>query len=569
MPHAFHIVSSQFKLLPKHTDADVVPRVITCGSSLKNEPFSFQFLYRTENLYVPISISVTAGDLPIAVWRVDNLSVNDAANLFNDAGYVDDAPGIYPDLLMARPTDPELLYNPGVPHKQWFEKDTNNLLNAINKHYQSLWITVNPDSVTVPAGTHDINIKVTNLFSGDMLFEERFPLQIIDALLPAHDVYYTNWFHEDALCDFHNVEPYSEDFYRIFDEYLRNAVRHRQNTLLLPAFTPPLDTPVGAERMNVQLTDIENIDGQWIFGFERMKTFIEHAKACGIRYFEHCHLFSQWGAEHTPNIYDTGGKRIFGYDTDAVGEAYQTFLHAYLDAFFAFAKKEGIYDRLVFHISDEPKLEQLENYRKAYHSVADALADFPTADAMSHVEFYTEGLVKQPVPYLDKAPEFEAVHAPFWVYYTAGPYHLRCANRLITNTAARTRVLGVQMYRYQALGFLHWGYNFYYDRLSAGVFDPKSNPCGYKQLPGCSYLAYPLMGQGDCHVAPSIREKHMTEAFDDLRALKLLESYIGREAVLALCEKHLGEPVEYTTIPERDALFHLREEINRRIQAAL
>jgi len=85
--------------------------------------------------------------------------------------------------------------------------------------------------------------------------------------------------------------------------------------------------------MNVQLTDIENIDGRWVFGFDRMKTFIQHAKKCGIRYFENCHLFSQWGAEHTPNIYDRSGKRIFGYDTDAVGEEYQTFLHAYLDGF--------------------------------------------------------------------------------------------------------------------------------------------------------------------------------------------------------------------------------------------
>ena len=37
--------------------------------------------------------------------------------------------------------------------------------------------------------------------------------------------------------------------------------------------------------------------------------------------------------------------------------------------------------------------------------------------------------------------------------------------RLISNTAARTRVLGVQMYALGAKGFLHWGYNFYNSQL--------------------------------------------------------------------------------------------------------
>ena len=61
------------------------------------------------------------------------------------------------------------------------------------------------------------------------------------------------------------VKLYSDEFYVIFDEYLKNMTRHRQNVLLLPAFTPPLDTPIGEERMNVQLVDITREGDEWKF----------------------------------------------------------------------------------------------------------------------------------------------------------------------------------------------------------------------------------------------------------------------------------------------------------------
>ena len=122
------------------------------------------------------------------------------------------------------------------------------------------------------------------------------------------------------------------------------------------------------------------------------------------------------------------------------------------------------------------------------------------------------------------------------------------------------------MYRYNAIGFLHWAYNFYYDRLSAGCCDPKSAPNFYKMSPGPSVLCYPVLARRN-YVAPSIREKLMAEAFDDLRALKLLESKIGREATLALCEAKLGEITPYLT-PGGEVLRELREEINAKIEEA-
>ena len=551
------LVSSQLKLLPSTTDAEISAYEISRASAMRNEPFSFQILYRSEPevQFRPVSIAVEADGLPASGWRVDWVPVMHAANDYKERGYVSDLPGLYPDLLMPRPLKPEIINKGGMN----YEKDVENLLNSTGENYQAVWVTLNPDSETLSAGSHKIGVKLINLSDLSLLGEATLEFEVIDAILPAQSEYYTNWFHVDSLCLSHGVEPYTEKFYEIFRTYIKNAVRHRMNTLLLPAFTPMLDTPRGFERMNVQLVDIRRAGDGWEFCFDKLRRFIREADACGIRVFEHCHLFSQWGAEHAPNIYDTDGNLLFGWNTDATGDEYQRFIRAYLSAFLAFAKGEGLTpDRLIFHISDEPTDKQLESYKKAFDVVSDLLSEYNMIDALFDVSFWKTGLVKQPVAYIHNADSFDAECPAFWLYYTCGTYARNNSNRLISNTAARTRVLGLQMYRYRAKGFLHWGYNYYFDRMSEGFIDPKSYPCGYKLLPGCAYLAYPTRNGA----APSIREEHMREAFDDIRALKLLESLIGREAAIGFCEERLGDRINSTLIPEGNALFELRENIN-------
>lgn len=563
MTNLLKIVSSQYKHLPGRDINVINPRTISCGSMLKNDMYSFQALYRAPEASPCLAVSVSAEtELPIAAWRVDYVPLTSSANPYGDAGYESDQPGLYPDILMPRPAAPEIVRQKTAWGYTYFESGTDSLLNAVSD-FQSVWFTVNPDSMELEAGTYTICVKLISLADGTVLASETLSIEIISVLLPEHTTYYTNWFHVDCLCDLFDTEPYSDIFYCIFDDYLRNMTRHRQNTLLLPAFTPPLDTPIGMERRNVQLVDIQKTGEGWSFGFGKMQKFVRHAISGGIRYFEHCHLFSQWGAKNAPNIYDISGNRIFGYDTDASGEEYRTFLRAYLKAFLSFAKEEGIAEHLLFHLSDEPTVSQLDSYREAHDCVSDLLEGQIIADAMSDLKFYEESLVDHPIFFISHADASEGNCSTLWLYYTGStaPY---CTNRLISNTCARTRVLGLQLYRYKALGFLHWAYNFYYDRLSTGCYDPKSAPNAYKMLPGVTFLAYPVLGRGT-HVVPSIREKLMAEAFDDLRALTLLETRIGREAVLELCEHRLGT-ISWRTIPEEDALISLREEINRRIR---
>lgn len=561
------LISSRHKIFPD-TAPTAYPRLEKefCRC-LRGEAFSFQLAMRGSGAsFHPVSVAVETA-LPVSVYKIGYVALTSAANPNHEAGYARSEAGVYPDILQKRPAVPKMVRYPDAWNGNLYcEEDIRATLNLSADSTLGMYITLNENGEMSDAGEYPVTVTVTSLLDGTALFTETVSVTVIDAVLPRVPAYYTNWFHCDCLADIYGVEVYSERFWEIFGRFVSNAAKHRMNTLLLPAFTPPLDMPIGGKRKNVQLVGITvDDDGGYHFDFEKMRRYVRTALACGMTYFEHCHLFSQWGAEHAPLIYaDVNGREemIFGWETDAAGDAYRSFLAQYLSAFASFAREEGIWEQMVFHISDEPVAAHEEHYRAAADGVRPYLAGSVIADALSDYRFYETGLVTTPIAALNHVDAFAGRCDDLWVYYTGGPYMKNCSNRLISNTNARTRVLGLQMYVLGAKGFLHWGYNYYYDRMSQGLFDPTADPCAYKQMPGSTYLVYP--GR-DGDALPSIREKAMAEAFCDLGALLLLESRIGRAAVLALLESVLSVSVTAEWIPADQELEVLRAAVNHAI----
>ena len=302
--------------------------------------------------------------------------------------------------------------------------------------------------------------------------------------------------------------------------------------------------------------------------------YVTLALTAGIEWFEHTHMYSQWGATKAPAVYatvDGEQKRIFGWETDATSDEYREFLSEYMSAFLQYAKERGIDGQVVYHVSDEPHAKCEESYAAAATFFHSLVGDRPVMDALSHVEYYKKGLVKLPVASICYANDFWEANAPMLLYYTGGYYGSceleKCSNRLITTKPYRTRILGTQLYRYHAKGFLHWGYNFYYDLLSHGMSNPKTDPCCFKQKPGASFLVYP----GEYREPyPSLREKLMGEVITDYRALMLLESLAGREFTESLCDTFFGERVTDTTMPQDAAnMLAFRQTVNAEIAARI
>ncbi len=550
------VASSQVKIFP---DSKLC-KDFTRASILSNESFSFTVAYKTDCAeYLPVSISVSAENIPVSVYKVGYVPVTHTKTLTPQLAAENKGAGLYPDVLLKRKAVPEVVKGKQVT-APYYEKDEKNQLNATGE-YQSVLVTLNENGQKLAPGNYSVKIKITSLRDVEDHSEHTVNIKVIDAALCDTDIYYTNWFHYDCLCDIHGVKLYSEEYFSLLGNYFENAAKHGMNTLLIPAFTPPLDTLIDSERMNVQAVGIKVENGVYTFDFSLLERIIKLALDCGFKHFEHPHFFTQWGAEHAPNIY-AGKKRIFGWDTNASGDEFKGFLNAYIPAFLSFAKKLGIDDRLFFHISDEPTDENEITYKKAHAVIKDLLSDYPSGDALSSIKFFENGTVKTPIVEITSADDFYGKCQNFWLYYTGGNIK-NGSNRRITNKPYCTRILGLHLFRYKARGFLHWGYNYCYDSMSMGIFDPASDPCGYKQMPGVSFLSYPGINE----VLPSLREKYMCEAMNDLRALKLLESFIGYEKVISLCEDFFGKKIDSDTMPQNEnEMILFRETINDLIE---
>ena len=562
------LTSTQRRIFPSGLPTEEFRTV----SALRNEPVSFCLAYRADHRVVgdgkipdlPISVSAVCEEkpLPLSAYRVGYVPYGTAP--CEDAETAD---GSCPDPLYRRSPDPVIVR--GDEHLPYYEQGERNLLNVSCVSNGCVLFTVNEAGEPLDAGDYELRVRVRSLSTGEELASHTLTLHIVNALLPENDLIYTNWFHYDCFADLYGLALYSNEYFSMLEDYLRNATLHGMTALLIPAFTPALDTPVGGERTNVQLIRVIEQNGDYSFDFSLLRSFLELAQRCGIRYFEHCPLFSQWGAKSAINVYgerDGSRVRLFGWEDAADSPAYTRFLRRYLTEFLTLAKELGISERLLFHISDEPCETHEETYRRALAVVSDLLEGYTRGDALSDFRYYQNGLVSFPIVSTKFADDFDGRCDALMLYYTGGPTE-QLSNRLLSNAPWRTRILGLHLYRYRAKGFLHWGYNYYYGRMSHGLFDPTSNPCGYRNLPGASYLVYP---GPDRKPLPSLREKLMMDALSDCRALRLLETLIGREATLALCAEVLGEAITIRTLPtSAEQMLALRERINQAIEQAV
>ena len=460
-----------------------------------------------------------------------------------DTHFISKEIGLYPDLLKP-------LSRPFV------------VVNA--DKYFSLWITLKLDGA-VAAGTYPIEI-VFQSERGERI-QKVMELEIVDAMLPKQEMLFTQWLHADCIASYYQVKVFSKKHWELLGKFMKAAADGGVNLLLTPIFTPPLDTQIGKERPTVQLVDVEKTGNTYTFEFSKLRRWIAMAKSVGIENFEMAHLFSQWGAKAAPKIVvkENGrNKKLFGWHTPAAGDAYKEFLNAFLPALIAVLKEEGVEKNTFFHISDEPDETQLADYLAAKAIVAPLLKGFPIIDALSHVEFYKSGAVEHPVPSNRTVTDFIEAGVPdLWTYYCCSTRPGLC-NRYMAMPSSRNRAIGLQLYKHNIKGFLHWGFNFYYCKHSKEMINPYCVSDAKGAFPsGDAYSVYP----GTDGPWDSLRLLVFYDALQDVRALKLLESYIGTEETVKLMEGTVGETIsfrDYVHCP--DKLLALRDAVNGKIK---
>ena len=480
----------------------------------------------------------------ISIYTVENVPATRIGYSTSDDWFLRKMPGLYPDCL---------------------KSNSKNYFSFPEGYWKSIWVNINENLHTISPANYDLKIKLYNRKKNEYIVEKNVKITVMDGILPKQQITTTNWMHYDCISYFSNTNPFSNEFYKIAKKYIRLATLNGQNMLLLPAFTPPLDTPVNEERKTVQLVDVELINGVYSFDFSKMKKFIEIALECGIEYFEHSHLYTQWGAEHAPKIIvNVEGKKrkLFGWHTDAHSDEYHEFLHSYITSLKEFIKENGYEKRFFFHISDEPAEKYIESYSKASEFLHNELKGYPSGDALSDYRFYEEGIVHTPIVSTLTANNFIGKTDRLWLYYTGYESKQLLSNRIIGMPKERGRVLGVQLYYFNIKGFLNWGFNAHHNRLSRKMVDPHfSSDMDTDFIAGTSYLVYPDKNGAE----PAVRLMTFRDQMQDTRAFYLLETYTDRETVCNLIRKYIPD-ISLNCKVSAKQLIDLRNDVNSMIR---
>lgn len=494
---------------------------------LKSEEYEkYQLQYKCDSNLKNISIrrvGFVPSECPVYEQKLDEF-------------YITKEPGLFPDVL--------------YPIKQ------DELINVYEYTNTILWVTIDIPR-ELKNGIFEINI---DFFANEIHEKAKINIEVLDYVLEENDLIYSQWFHTDCIASYYNLEMFSEEHWKKIDSFMKVAKRTGINLLYTPIITPALDTQVGGERPTVQLVDIEYNDGEYQFKYDKFERWVQLAKVNGINNFEMAHLFTQWGAEFTPKIVvKENGEKIkkFGWHIGAKDKEYEKFLEEFLPSLTQELKKLNIENNTYFHISDEPSNKRpndFENYKYAKNIVKKYLQNYKIIDALSNIDYYKEGLIEYPIPATNKIEPFlEEDLKERWCYYCCSQAK-DVSNRFMAMPSSRTRILGIQLYLYDMIGFLHWGYNFYYSQFSIEKIDPFKTTDANQAFPsGDAFSVYP----GEEGAIESIRSVVFFEGLQDRMMLKLLENKIGKEKTKSMVNNLFGEVITFKNYPHDDNFFNI------------
>lgn len=461
----------------------------------RGERLSFQAVCRTEAEALLIEAEVQApADLTVMIRRV---------------GYVP-LPHLNTDVPLDEIEGAEHL--PGYVPDPLFPQTS---VQAGPYETHAFWVTVSVPTTMAPG---QYPVAITFSASGQAPTTLTSTLTVHPAtMVPRRNFPVTHWLHADALCDWYKVELSDEAFWSVLDPYLANLASHGLDMLYVPLFTPPLD---GVKRPT-QLLGVHAEQGCYTFDWTLVRRWVQAAQAHGLRYFEWPHLFAQWGARSAIRIYEGHGETsslLWSPETAATSPTYRDFLSQFLPQFELFLRAEGLVEQSFFHLSDEPNPSDLDSYRAARKMLHELAPWMKVMDALSEIQFAREGLTDIPIPRIDEAPNFVSEGFPAWAYFCCAPRG-RYLNRLLDTPLVKIRQAGWLFYALGAQGFLHWGYNYWYQNQTTHLIDPytTSDAMNWPEWPyGDPFLVYP----GESGPVDSLRWEVFAESLQDFALLQ-------------------------------------------------
>ncbi len=408
---------------------------------------------------------------------VGYIQVNSNSAATTPENLVAPAPGMFPDLLLE-----------------------DEAVDVEKGDAQPVWLTVRVPADAQPgeyAGTVQLQ------FDGG---GESIPVRLTVWPFTVPDerhLLFTNWFAGGPLARRYGVKLYSDEFWPIFEKYVANCAAHRQNILWVSP-----DTIRGTRAADGALTFDFTIFDRWVEILEK------HGVADRIEISPLGGHASGWGGS---DIALRGISVLDEATGKSVSLSAEEGLPHMLRALQEHLRDRGWLDKTLLHIADEPAIHHLADWRKKSDWVHSFAPEIKRIDAIEAPDFKDslEVWVPKLNHYVNWQDTYERARddgAELWFYTCCHPMN-RFPNRYVDFPLIGTRVLHWVNWRYDLVGYLHWG-------LIAWSHDPFESAHRGNLPPGDAWIVYP----GKEGPMDSIRWEALRDGIEDYEYLWLLTS---------------------------------------------
>ncbi len=337
----------------------------------------------------------------------------------------------------------------------------------------AVYVSVSVESDCAP-GVYSGNIAVSGgKFTANIAVE----ISVANADLPQETLNFTNWYSVDKICDAHDVELYSDEYWAILEKYGKLMRRMHQNVFQVQG--------------DALLAGSVDDSGRYVFDFSNCEKLIRLFFNLGFKKIEGSIIFNRDNWDAADFKIDTPKGRVPALSN----EGYE-YASAFFTAWREFLQKNGWYDKVVQHVGDEPHERAAADYRILSGIVRKFMPGVPLLDAIETHEL--QGSLDIWVPKNDyysrnmaALERLRSLGDERWFYTCCIPGGHYC-NRLLDMPLIRTRMLFWGSYRYRLTGFLHWGLNYWNDpKRPFEITCPLNSPTN--RLPaGDTHILYPL-----------------------------------------------------------------------------
>ena len=355
---------------------------------------------------------------------------------------------------------------------------------------------------------HRIDFTV---YVNNQKFNLRLKINIHNIVVPdleKSNFFYTNWFNLSKMEEYHQLERWSENWYKMLDKYAKLMAYGRQNCVKIPR----------------ELIYIEN--DEIFLNEERMMSFINVFLKYGFKYFESPHLLGRgknddWGSpELITNL------RNVGYYSDEGKKEIEDITRKIKQ----FTEKYNLSDKWLQHIADEPTSVNAQCYKDVANQIKNIHPNIQIMEATNTRESLGNSIdIWCPIinDFQENEDFFRArekLGEKILVYTCLVPGG-KWLNRTLDMEKIRQVYFGWGGSKYNTMGYLHWGLNQYkanpYEHSVVKHPSPAAGPNNF--LPaGDTHVIYP----GDTEPLSSLRfESHKIgcEDYEILESLKKIK----------------------------------------------